>query len=44
MAGGKRRNMKYGKSKKLFSRTAGLNGMHRKNAMNRYNMRGGVRL
>ena len=40
----KRKNMKYGKSKKYFSKNAGVNGMHRKNVLNGYNMRGGVRL
>ena len=36
--------MKYGKSKKYFSKNAGVNGMHRKNSWSSYNMRGGIRL
>lgn len=40
----KRSNMKYSKSKKKFSRSAGLNGMHPRNGWNSYNMRGGIRL
>lgn len=40
----KRRNISYGKSKKLFRKTAGLNRTHPKNAWSSYNMRGGIRL
>ena len=40
----KRRNLKFKKSKKIFRKTAGLNGMHPKNAMSSVTMRGGIRL
>lgn len=40
----KRKNMSFRKSKKLFRKTAGLNGMHPRNGWTGYNMRGGIRL
>lgn len=40
----RRKNISYGKSKRLFRQTAGVNGMHPRNQWNTYNMRGGIRL
>lgn len=39
-----RKNLRYRRSRKMFSRSAGLNGMHRKNRLSKYVFRGGVRL
>lgn len=40
----KRRNLKLGKSKRIFRKTAGVDRMHPKNRLSNVVMRGGIRL
>ena len=40
----KRRNIRLGKSRRLFKKTAGLNKIHPRNKLRNNVMRGGIRL